>query len=292
MLSPAHHLPFCSTQSVIMSKLNTSVFRAIIICSLLASGTVAQQPQRPLDNERIVALAHAGVHTDELLILIASAAEVSFALSPVDTDTLFRAGVSKAVISAMAGKQSGKSSSPFPPPPNVEIPAIDPLANWNRPTPSSSLRTAQQSGTPQWQYKTVHSDEELNESAGNGWELVTMTSDQQGTNYVLKRRKGVVDPVLLYKIEPRYTRRAFKRNIQGNVLLSLTVTNSGIPSDIRVMKSLDPGLDASAIAAVKEWRFKPGTVDAQPTPMRANVTTNFELNRGQTPEFWFIFVYH
>lgn len=132
----------------------------------------------------------------------------------------------------------------------------------------------------------------MNELVAIGWELVTMTSDQQQNNYLLKRRKGRVNPVLLYDIQPQYTERAFKKHIQGDVVMSLTVKKDGLPADIEVTKSLDPGLDESATTAVKQWRWQPATFDGQPTDYKAEVATHFKISRGEKPSSWFIFVYN
>ena len=154
-----------------------------------------------------------------------------------------------------------------------------------------STKTVPQTDTPQWEYKTVHADKEVNDLVTVGWELVTMTSDQQQNNYLLKRRKGKVDPTLLYDIQPQYTKEAFKKRIQGDVVMSLTVTKTGLATDIKVVGSLDPGLDASAIAAVQQRRWHPATLDGQPIDYAAKVATHFKIISGQKPKLWFFFIY-
>jgi protein TonB len=37
------------------------------------------------------------------------------------------------------------------------------------------------------------------------------------------------------------------------------------------------GLDQQAMAAVSQWRFKPGMKDGKPVPVYANVEVNFRL---------------
>jgi TonB family protein len=155
----------------------------------------------------------------------------------------------------------------------------------------SSTTTVPQTETPQWEYKTVHADKEVNDLVTVGWELVTMTSDQQQNNYLMKRRKGKVDPTLLYDIQPQYTKEAFRKHIQGDVVMSLTVTKTGSATDVKVVKSLDPGLDASAIAAVQQWRWRPATLDGQPADHTAKVATHFKILPGQKPKLWFFFIY-
>jgi outer membrane biosynthesis protein TonB len=63
---------------------------------------------------------------------------------------------------------------------------------------------------------------------------------------------GVVAPTLLRQVLPKYTTDALARRIQGTVGLEVVVSREGLPIAIRVVRSLDPGLDQEAIAAVRE----------------------------------------
>jgi hypothetical protein len=47
--------------------------------------------------------------------------------------------------------------------------------------------------------------------------------------------------------------------------------------NIRVVRSLDPGLDQRAIEAVRQWHFRPGTKDGKPVRVAATVDVNFQL---------------
>jgi TonB family protein len=101
------------------------------------------------------------------------------------------------------------------------------------------------------------------------------------------QKQSAVPPKVIYKEEPHYTKLAFDRSIQGNVQISLVVDPDGLPRDITVTKSLDPGLDASAIETVKRWRFTPGRTNGQPVPVIANVEVNFRIVKNQRPDAWF-----
>ena len=70
---------------------------------------------------------------------------------------------------------------------------------------------------------------------------------------------GTTAPSPISKVEPEYTADAKANKIEGTVLLRLAVTEAGLAEDLVVARSLDKGLDAQAILAVKQWRFKPGT---------------------------------
>jgi TonB family protein len=89
--------------------------------------------------------------------------------------------------------------------------------------------------------------------------------------------EGVTTPVLLDRREPKYTKSARVAGIQGVVLLSAEVGPDGRAHNIRVLHSLDPGLDQNAIECVESWKFRPATKDGQPVAVRANVEVSFRL---------------
>jgi len=88
---------------------------------------------------------------------------------------------------------------------------------------------------------------------------------------------GTSAPVPLYRIEPEYSEMARQAKYQGTVLLSVVVDTSGHAVNISVLRPLGMGLDQQAMAAVSQWRFKPGMKDGKPVPVYANVEVNFRL---------------
>src|SRR5262245_4157377 len=83
---------------------------------------------------------------------------------------------------------------------------------------------------------------------------------------------SVTSPELVRHVRPSYTTLALERRIQGSVVLELIVTEKGIPSQIQVMRSLDPhGLDEEAVKAVREWIFAPGRLSGTPVPVLVTV---------------------
>jgi len=89
---------------------------------------------------------------------------------------------------------------------------------------------------------------------------------------------GIVAPKVLEKTsEPQYTAEAKAAKLEGTVGLTIVVGTDQRAHDIKVVKSLDKGLDASAIASIRSWKFQPGTKDGKPVPVRAKVDVNFRL---------------
>ncbi|MBV8811195.1 MAG: energy transducer TonB [Acidobacteriaceae bacterium] len=87
--------------------------------------------------------------------------------------------------------------------------------------------------------------------------------------------KNDSEPQLISKEEPQYTRAAASRDVGGTILVSLTVDETGHARDIHVIEPLGFGLDASAIEAVKKWRFKPAIRGGAPVSSEAAVELSF-----------------
>ena len=57
------------------------------------------------------------------------------------------------------------------------------------------------------------------------------------------------------------------------VVVGMIVDKTGKPADLKIVKSGDPRVDASVLAAVSQYRFTPGMVSNQPiaTPLNLEV---------------------
>jgi protein TonB len=78
-------------------------------------------------------------------------------------------------------------------------------------------------------------------------------------------------------VRPRYTGEAMRNRIQGTVVLEAVVTSDGGVSQIRVIKSLDPGLDEEAILAIRQWRFEPGRAGTVAVDVLVTILLDFTL---------------
>jgi TonB family protein len=90
---------------------------------------------------------------------------------------------------------------------------------------------------------------------------------------------GIVLPVVVKHPNPRYTEEAREKKIQGIVQLDAVVLEDGTVGEVTVTKSLDDtyGLDQAAVAALKQWLFKPGQKDGKPVPVLVSVEMSFTL---------------
>ena len=89
---------------------------------------------------------------------------------------------------------------------------------------------------------------------------------------------GVVNaPIPIYKPEPPYTPEARAAKLQGTFVSSVVIDDRGNVKDVQVKRSLDQGLDESAMQTMRTWKFKPATKDGKPVPVRVTVEVSFRL---------------
>jgi TonB family protein len=81
-------------------------------------------------------------------------------------------------------------------------------------------------------------------------------------------------------VEPTYPADGFRARIQGVVEVEAVVLKDGRVGEAKVTRSLDRGIDAAALQAVRRWQFRPATVDGQPVAMRVPVEVEFRLPAG------------
>jgi TonB family protein len=90
---------------------------------------------------------------------------------------------------------------------------------------------------------------------------------------------GISQPSVIRKVEPWYSKKASKNKIEGAVKLTAVIAIDGHARDIKIVESLDPDLDANAIAALEQWTFKPATKNGEPVATYATFVLSFRLRR-------------
>ena len=93
--------------------------------------------------------------------------------------------------------------------------------------------------------------------------------------------EGVTLPIVVTKVQPVYSQEAKDNHVEGEVLLDLVINESGEPTDIRVVKPLEPSLDRASLDAAAQWRFVPGKKDGE--AVRVKVTLNFHFELRDRP---------
>ncbi len=103
-------------------------------------------------------------------------------------------------------------------------------------------------------------------------EAVTDDPDDPGTEW----------PVFYQRLKPAYTEQADLAGITATVELEAVFGADGNVGDITVSRWAGFGLDESAIATVRQLRFKPARRDGKVVTIRALVRYNFRRPPSQT----------
>lgn len=104
------------------------------------------------------------------------------------------------------------------------------------------------------------------------------TTAQEAPVYVIGQ--GITSPVLVKETKPKYTEGAMRRKVEGVVELKVVILKDGtVRDDVIVTRSLDAELDEAAVAAARQWEFKPGTRDGEPVNVQVNIEMSFSLRK-------------
>jgi protein TonB len=84
-------------------------------------------------------------------------------------------------------------------------------------------------------------------------------------------------PEPLYITKPKYPELGRKAGMEGTVILKLLVDTTGYVINVKVVKSLNPAFDESAVKAAKTWRFSPAKQRDKPVRVWLSYPVRFTL---------------
>jgi TonB family protein len=106
---------------------------------------------------------------------------------------------------------------------------------------------------------------ELNESAPAG--------------YAKPDAPDLSGPVPLKKVDPKYPPEFRNLHVDGEVVLYAIIRKDGSVDSIQLVHSVDPHLDANAMEALAQWKFRPAEKHGEPVDLEAVVHIPFR-SRG------------
>jgi TonB family protein len=89
-------------------------------------------------------------------------------------------------------------------------------------------------------------------------------------------------PRVVKENPPLYTESAFRKGIEGRVVLKAIVRKDGSVGPVRVHQSLLPELDEAAVQAVRTWQFDPAKVDGEPINVLTHIEVDFIIQKKKT----------
>ncbi|MCU1303544.1 MAG: diguanylate cyclase [Candidatus Sulfotelmatobacter sp.] len=180
-----------------------------------------------------------------------------------------------------AAQSSSASAAPAHPAGGAEAPGVNQTA---KPAPPAGSLTVYERG------KEIFSLPP-NAEQGRVTTAATRGGTAGGSQVVDKPEKPIVQPAaiyelspelaegsLVYRVEPEYPEDALKQGIQGPVVLEVRAASDGAIQGVKLLSGERLLADA-AIAAVKQWRFKPHVVNGRPVGMQTRITLNFRVPR-------------
>jgi len=75
--------------------------------------------------------------------------------------------------------------------------------------------------------------------------------------------------------DPPIDRSKLPPEIQGDVVVEVTIDEQGTVIDTRLLKGVGYGIDELVIAALRQWRYKPATMDGTPIASKHDVHYHF-----------------
>jgi periplasmic protein TonB len=75
--------------------------------------------------------------------------------------------------------------------------------------------------------------------------------------------------------DPPIVRSELAPEIQGDVIVEVTIDAFGDVIETRLLSGVGHGIDEEVVATVRSWRFKPATIDGVPIPSKQDVHFHF-----------------
>jgi TonB family protein len=92
----------------------------------------------------------------------------------------------------------------------------------------------------------------------------------------VRLKPDLAESLLDDRVEPDYPDAARRAHIQGSVILETLIGANGKVQEVTPVSG-PPQLAEAAANAVRQWKYKPFTVDGQKVPIRTQVTVTFML---------------
>ena len=115
------------------------------------------------------------------------------------------------------------------------------------------------------------------EGVGDGPPATTTVVEQTGP--LVAGVGDVKSPIVLRRVTPLYPRGAMIARMNGFVIVECIIDRTGVVRDAKVVKSSSGLFEQSALEAVQQWQFAPGSLYGKPVDTIFDLTVTFQITR-------------
>jgi TonB family protein len=91
----------------------------------------------------------------------------------------------------------------------------------------------------------------------------------------------IAEPSPLHTVDPKYPPTAMAEHIEGEVILYAVIRRDGSVDSVQLVRGIDPELDANAMRALVQWKFRPAERRGEPVDLEAVVHIPFHAPERQ-----------
>jgi TonB family protein len=127
---------------------------------------------------------------------------------------------------------------------------------------------------------TLHVNMPNMTSASGSWILnFAELNEANSGGYARSDTPDLAGPMPLRKVDPKYPPELRASHVDGDVVLYAIIRKDGSVDSIQLVHSADPQLDANAMEALAQWKFRPAEKHGEPVDLEAVVHIPFR-SRG------------
>lgn len=113
---------------------------------------------------------------------------------------------------------------------------------------------------------------------GTGNDTSMIPPPRPSSPRIIQQSEGVQSGLLVYRVDPRYPQIAVSAGISGTVELRAIIGRDGRVRSVEVLSG-SALLAPAAVAAVREWRYRPTLLNGETVEVETHVTVHFVLGQ-------------
>jgi TonB family protein len=111
-------------------------------------------------------------------------------------------------------------------------------------------------------------------SATGSW-ILNFTELRVGSDSPRPSSFDLSGPAPLRKVDPKYPPTLINEHVEGEVVLYAVIRRDGSVDSIQLVRGIDEQLDANAMSALSQWKFRPAMRQGEPVELEAIVHIPF-----------------